>query len=68
MTAPDPPRARISLNLRALLDSRHIAVLITGVAKWATYQRARVRGAVVDMPVRALMLQQNVPVSLYWCP
>jgi 6-phosphogluconolactonase len=68
MTAPSPPRARISLNLRALLDSRHLAVLITGATKWATYQRARVRGPVVDMPVRALMLQQNVPVSLYWCP
>jgi 6-phosphogluconolactonase len=68
MAAPAPPRARISLNLRALLDSRHIAVLITGAAKWATYQRARVRGPVVDMPVRALTLQQNVPVALYWCP
>jgi 6-phosphogluconolactonase len=68
MTAPEPPRARLSLNLRALLDSRRIAVLIVGDAKWATYERARVRGPAVDMPVRALLQQQNVPVSVYWSP
>src|ERR1039458_9138632 len=39
MTAPEPPRARMSLNMRALLDSRRIAVLIVGNAKWATYDR-----------------------------
>ena len=68
MTAPAPPRARLSLNLRALLDSRRIAVLIMGKDKWATYERARKRGAVADMPVRALLQQQNVPVSVYWAP
>src|ERR1039458_6785503 len=68
MTAPEPPRARMSLNMRALLDSRRIAVLIVGNAKWATYERARVRGPAVDMPVRALLQQQNVPVSVYWSP
>ena len=68
MTAPAPPQERLSLNLRALLDSRRIAVLITGKDKWATYQRARARGAVADMPVRALLQQQNVPLSVYWAP
>jgi 6-phosphogluconolactonase len=68
MTAPESPRARMSLNMRALLDSRRIGVLIVGNAKWATYERARVRGPAVDMPVRALLQQQNVPVSVYWSP
>ena len=68
MTAPVPPRERLSLNLRALLDSRRIAILITGKAKWATYERARVRGPASDMPVRALLQQQNVTVSVYWAP
>jgi 6-phosphogluconolactonase len=68
MTAPSPPRARLSLNLRALLDSRRIALLIVGQAKWATYERARARGPAVDMPVRALLAQQNVPLSIYWSP
>ncbi len=68
MQAPQPPRLRLSLNLRALLDSRRIALLIIGEAKWATYQRARLRGPIEEMPVRALFHQQNVPVSVYWGP
>ncbi len=68
MLASVPPRERLSLNLRALLDSRRIALLIVGEDKWATYERARLRGPAVDMPVRALLQQQNVPVSVYWSP
>lgn len=66
--APVEPRARISLNLRALLDARRIAVLIVGASKWETYQRARQAGPVTQMPVRGLSLQQNVPVTVYWSP
>jgi len=68
MQAPQSPRLRLSLNLRALLDSRRIALLIIGEAKWATYQRARMHGPIAEMPVRALFHQQNVPVSVYWSP
>ena len=68
MTAPAAPRVRMSLNLRALLDARRIAVLIVGESKWTTYERARTRGPVVDMPVRALFAQQNVPVTVWWAP
>jgi 6-phosphogluconolactonase len=68
MTAPVAPRTRITLTLRALLDSRRIGVLITGQSKWATYERARTRGPAVDMPVRALLAQQNIPVTIWWAP
>lgn len=68
MQAPQPPRLRLSLNLRALLDSRRIGLLIMGEDKWATYQRARMHGPIAEMPVRALFHQQNVPVSVYWSP
>ena len=68
MHAPVAPHARISLNLRALLDSRQIVLLIEGQAKWDTLQRARMHGAATEMPVRALLQQQNVPVSVYWSP
>ena len=68
MTAPVEPRQRLSLNLRALLDSRRIAIMITGKTKWATYERARVHGPAAEMPVRALLQQQNVPVAIYWSP
>jgi len=68
MTGASEPRARLSLNLRALVDSRRIAIMIVGASKWETYQRARTAGSIVDMPVRALSLQQNVPVTVYWSP
>jgi len=52
----------------SLLDSRQIVLLIEGAGKWDTLQRARVHGAATAMPVRALLQQQNVPVSVYWSP
>jgi 6-phosphogluconolactonase len=68
MIAPQEPRARMSLNLSALLDARRIALLITGEGKWATYQRAVQSGPVTQMPVRALLRQQQVPLVVYWAP
>jgi hypothetical protein len=32
------------------------------------YERAGESGPVADMPVRALLRQQQVPVSVYWAP
>jgi 6-phosphogluconolactonase len=68
MRAPVPPQARMSLNLSALLDSRRIALLIVGAGKWATYERAGLEGPVAQMPVRALLRQQRVPLAVYWSP
>jgi 6-phosphogluconolactonase len=68
MVAPLSPRARISLNLSALLDSRGIGLLILGSGKWASYERAALDGPAQEMPVRALLRQQRVPVSVYWAP
>jgi 6-phosphogluconolactonase len=68
MIAPVAPQARISLNLAALLDSRRIGVLIMGSGKWATYERAVMDGPVAEMPVRALLRQQRVPLTVYWSP
>jgi 6-phosphogluconolactonase len=68
MIAPVAPQARMSLNLSALLDARRIDLLILGDGKLAVYERAGESGAVADMPVRALLRQQQVPVSVYWAP
>lgn len=62
------PHARLSLNLSALLDSRRIIVHIEGAAKWAVYQRARAAGPVSELPVRAILHQQQVPVDVFWAP
>jgi len=68
MWSPVAPHPRLSLNLTALLDSRRIAILITGEAKWRTYVAACAPGAVEDMPVRAVLRQTRTPVSVMWSP
>ncbi|HEX2790940.1 MAG TPA: 6-phosphogluconolactonase [Steroidobacteraceae bacterium] len=68
MIAPVAPHARLSLNLSALLDARHIALLIIGSGKWVTYEHACADGPIAQMPVRALLRQQRVPLSVYWAP
>jgi 6-phosphogluconolactonase len=68
MRAPVAPQPRLSLNLSALLDARHIAILITGEAKWRIYLAAGAEGPVQDMPVRAVLRQTRTPVEVMWSP
>jgi 6-phosphogluconolactonase len=68
MQSPTAPQARLSLNLAALLDSRHIVILITGESKWLTYSAACRPGAAQRMPVRAVLRQRRTPVDVIWCP
>jgi 6-phosphogluconolactonase len=68
MWAPVAPHPRLSLNLSALLDSRRVLVLIQGEAKWHTYTLASGAGDVEEMPIRALLRQNRVPVEVLWAP
>jgi 6-phosphogluconolactonase len=68
MWSPDVPHARLSLNLTALLDSRRIAVLITGESKWRTFTAACAPGLEQDMPIRAVLRQSRTPVDVMWSP
>ncbi len=68
MWSPVAPHPRLSLNLTALLDSRRIAVLMTGESKWHTYAAACAAGPVEDMPVRAVLRQSRTPVDVLWSP
>jgi 6-phosphogluconolactonase len=63
-----PPHARISQNLAALLDARRIVLLIVGEDKWAVYQRAKQPGSATELPVRAILHQQVTPIDVYWAP
>jgi 6-phosphogluconolactonase len=56
------------MNLRALLDSQRILIHILGGAKWRTYDAACGPGPVEEMPVRAVLRQQRVPVEVVWAP
>jgi 6-phosphogluconolactonase len=64
----DPSPPRMSLSLRAILDSRRIVLLITGETKWTVYRRAREAGDVEAMPVRAVLGQDQTPVQVWWAP
>jgi len=61
----DPPIARITLTLRAILDSRAIFLLIAGEAKREVIRRAR---AGEDLPVGRLLSQSATPVRILWQP
>ena len=68
MWSPSAPHARLSLNLTALLDSRRILIFLLGEAKLRTYAAACGPGPIEEMPVRAVLRQQRVPVDVVWAP
>jgi 6-phosphogluconolactonase len=63
MWSPSAPHARLSLNLRALLDSRRILIFLQGEAKLRTYGAACGAGPVGEMPVRARCYANNGSLS-----
>ena len=65
-----PPRLepRMTLTLGALLDARAVFLLFKGMAKRAVFEAAIAEGPIEDMPIRAVLRQQRVPVEVYWTP
>ena len=59
---------RISLSLRAIIDSEWIVVLIKGAAKRVAYEAAAAGNNVQEMPVRAVLNQSAAPTDVYWAP
>jgi 6-phosphogluconolactonase len=60
-----PPLARVTLTLAALLASRAVYLLIAGGVKRDVVERA-LSGQ--DLPVRALLAQDRVPLRVLWTP
>jgi 6-phosphogluconolactonase len=65
---PHAPHPRLSLSLHALLQSRDIVLMISGQAKRRVLERALDEGPVEELPLRALLRQTAVPVSIFWAP
>ncbi len=59
---------RMTLSLAGLLRSKVLILLITGDEKLAVLRAAQAEGDVKDMPIRAVLRQQQVPVVIYWAP
>jgi len=57
---------RVSLTVRALLDALEIDLLFFGPDKRAVYERAMQPGPAAELPVRAILRQSAVPVTVYW--
>jgi len=59
---------RITLTAPALLACRELILLCTGQAKREVLAEVLKAGVVEDMPVRAILQQHEIPVSIYWAP
>jgi len=59
---------RLSLTLAGLLKCERLIILLTGEDKLEVFDQAMKPGPVEDMPIRALLNQEKVPVELYWAP
>lgn len=67
MQAPAAPMERLSLNLAALLQTRRLFLLVTGVAKQQLLLEAS-RQDGVHLPVSALLAQRQRVPEVYWAP
>ena len=68
ITPPAAPHERMTLTLPALLQSRRIILHLAGPGKRTVYERALADGPVVEMPIRAVLGQATVPVTVFWAP
>lgn len=60
------PHPRITLSFEALLHARQLVLHITGESKLKVFEKASGQGAVEDMPIRAFLRQDQVPLDVYW--
>ena len=59
---------RMTLSLAGLLKSKSLVLLITGDEKLSVLRAAQAGSDVNEMPIRALLQQQQVPLTIYWAP
>ena len=68
VSPPAAPHDRMTLTLPALLNSRRIFVHIVGEKKRRVYERAITGESPEEMPIRAILGQKKVPVTIWWAP
>ncbi|MDQ2077184.1 6-phosphogluconolactonase [Marinimicrobium sp. ABcell2] len=59
---------RMTLSLKGLLNSRRLILLITGEDKLEAFRQAQSGSEVADMPIRAVLQQDQLPLTVYWAP
>jgi len=68
ITPPVAPYERMTLTLPAILDARRIFIHITGEKKKEVLEKALADGPAEAMPIRFILRQKKVPVSIFWAP
>jgi len=68
INAPGAGEARITLSLPFLLDTKALYLHIEGAQKAKTLSDALGGGEIAQMPVRALLRQDEKPLDVYWSP
>jgi len=66
--APGAGEPRITQVLRRLVSTDALYLQIEGEEKAATLAKAIEDGPIEDMPIRAVLRQQAVPLQVYWAP
>ncbi len=59
---------RMSLSLSGILRPERLLLMMTGEEKRRVYEEAMSGSDLAEMPVRAALRQQQVPVDVYWAP
>ncbi|MCT6881048.1 MAG: 6-phosphogluconolactonase [Snodgrassella alvi] len=59
------PHDRISLTLPVILNSRHLYLQLNGKKQQQVLEQALARKNINDMPIRAVLHQQKLPLQIY---
>lgn len=68
MHAPGAGEPRVTLSLNKLMHTRGLYLHIEGEEKAKVLDMALAIGSAEDMPIRAVLRQTELPVTVYWCP
>jgi 6-phosphogluconolactonase len=59
---------RMTLTLHGITNTKTLFLMIMGNEKLAVYKQAMAGNDVLEMPVRAVLKQNKIPVIVYWAP
>jgi len=68
VTPPRAPHQRLSMTLNAILNSDRIALHLTGLEKRRVLDQALAQGPAEEMPIRYVLNQERVTVTVFWAP
>jgi 6-phosphogluconolactonase len=66
ITPTTAPHDRMTLTLPAILNAEEIILHITGLEKQEVLAKAQTAGPAEEMPVRFVLRQEIIPVTVYW--